>query len=182
MLTASQIAWAAGFLEGEGSFFAGKRSQVTVSAVQVELAPLEHVVELFGGALKQYRAKIGRPFWKWTVNGPRAAEVAFTVYTWMSPKRRRQIERMLLVWRNQQGSANARKTHSPAILTRSTRYRIVIAQHANAAVAWKRGAVPVGSVIAHMSHPGNSDLSSNPVIPDRGLVQSRCSVWAVTRN
>jgi hypothetical protein len=116
MISSTDIAWAAGFLEGEGSFVGGKQSQVTVSAVQVEIAPLERLVGMCGGYLKQYRYKPGRaasPFWRWTVNGQRAAEVAFTVYTWMSPKRRRQIERMVLVWRNAPGSHNARKTHCP---------------------------------------------------------------------
>lgn len=94
--TLLDIAWLAGFLEGEGNF---ERQRVRAS--QVNLTPLTWIQARFGGQLslqKRYD-----PNWadcyNWTVSGARARGIALTVYSFMSPLRQTQI-RESLTWRH----------------------------------------------------------------------------------
>ena len=100
--TTLDIAWAAGFLEGEGSFRLNnkKRRVAQVVAVQVEREPLERIRSIFGGSNFFKRGRLPpRPpqsdYWYWQVNGARARGVMLTIYGLMSPKRRRQIRQAL---------------------------------------------------------------------------------------
>jgi hypothetical protein len=99
-LTPVMLGWAAGFLEGEGSFPGGKEcSPSTVSAVQKEAEPLKRLQHMFGG----------RVFWRpdggtygahvWYVNGPTARGLMMTLYSLMSPRRREQISESITKWR-----------------------------------------------------------------------------------
>jgi len=93
------LAWAAGFLEGEGSFRLNGNSQ-RVSAVQVNLEPLFELVQLFGGIVQENRLKDVRdrqPIGEWRVSGARARGVMFTLYPFLSAKRQRQIKKALLL-------------------------------------------------------------------------------------
>ncbi|SRR5258706_3825562 len=94
--TKLEVAWAAGFIEGEGSF----KLQVKcprVSAGQVNKEPLLILQAIFGGSLKQYKnAKPSwSPLWYWYVNGARAREVIATILPWLSQKRKQQARRIL---------------------------------------------------------------------------------------
>lgn len=101
--TTADLHWAAGFLEGEGTFHSqdngrNRFSQV-VSATQVESEPLAKMLVLFGGTLRQYgpyaRNKNSNPYWLWTTSGARARGIAMTLYPLLSVKRQEQIEKML---------------------------------------------------------------------------------------
>ncbi len=64
------VAWAAGFIEGEGTFVCSHGRGIRVKVVQVNREPLDKLQRLFGG--KIYRQKTyGR--WQrsftWIVNG-----------------------------------------------------------------------------------------------------------------
>ena len=108
------LAWIAGFLEGEGSFSGSDSGgQITVSAVQVQREPLERLQIALGGALKPYTNNHGRLYYRWTMNGSHAVGVAFTLYTFMSPRRREQIRKMLAVWRRRPGKNNRLTTQCP---------------------------------------------------------------------
>lgn len=114
MVSSTDIAWAAGFLEGEGSFVGTlSNGQITVSAVQVNPEPLLRLHAMFGGHLKPYHTSLGRPYLRWTINGGKGVSVAFTVFTWMSAKRRRQIALMVEKWRAMPGRDNRLKAHCP---------------------------------------------------------------------
>src|SRR3990167_4926258 len=64
--------WAAGFIEGEGSFMKHGNS-VTVCAAQVQLEPLERLQQFFGGRLTFRRDDaLRRPCHGWQVHGARA--------------------------------------------------------------------------------------------------------------
>jgi hypothetical protein len=86
------IAWAAGFLEGEGSFVRRGVSTV-VSAGQLTEEPLRRLLALFGGSVSPYTMKRPRPkqFWTWRASGARGRGVAMTVYSMMSARRQEQI-------------------------------------------------------------------------------------------
>jgi hypothetical protein len=90
--TLRDIAWAAGFLEGEGSFVRRGVSTV-VSAGQVNKEPVQRMLELFGGSLNSYdREPPNAPtFWTWLAAGARGRGVAMTVYPFLSARRQRQV-------------------------------------------------------------------------------------------
>lgn len=103
------LAWAAGFLDGEGCFFRhckGREARglgytVALEAAQVQKWPLELLHTMFGGSLSIYhqRSKQGE-YWKWRVYGPRAAGIMMTLYCLLSPKRQSEIMATVKPWRN----------------------------------------------------------------------------------
>lgn len=100
MISIKDIAWSAGFLEGEGSF--GHYGSLSVTAGQVQKEPLVRLQKLFGGSL-YHRHTSGfsnRKIWIWSPNAFRAAEIMMTLYVLMSPKRKRQIKNSLKKWRH----------------------------------------------------------------------------------
>lgn len=92
------LAWAAGFLEGEGTFDKAGGS-CRVSAPQVNGEPLQRLLAIFGGAVTpRYQPKMHAKFTKpaspilyWYVSGSRARGIAMTLYQFMSTKRQGQI-------------------------------------------------------------------------------------------
>lgn len=94
--TMQDIAWAAGFMEGEGHF--RPRSQVT--AVQVNREPLERLLALFGGSILVHSRPDNPKGWsassQWACSGARARGFAMTVFPFLSKKRQEQILRMVM--------------------------------------------------------------------------------------
>lgn len=116
MISVKDIAWAAGFLEGEGSFSAADAGGVSVTACQVQREPLERLVRLFGGNVSGPHTPSGigkQPIHRWGVHGKRAAEIAMTLWTLLSPRRREQVEALLAKWKAAPGHRNLQKTHCP---------------------------------------------------------------------
>lgn len=106
------IAWAAGFLEGEGCFMKRKNPlhsmSPRISAVQKQREPLDRLVKLFGGKVSKEWQKRERTYgegsiWRWTVYGPRAVGIMMTIFTWMSPRRRQRIKSVIDVWNTRPG-------------------------------------------------------------------------------
>jgi len=94
------LEWAAGFLEGEGSFRnCNKHPCEQISADQVQLEPLQKLQNLFGGSIgKPSKQKSNQqPLSKWTISGTRARGVMLTLYALMSSRRKLQIREALLV-------------------------------------------------------------------------------------
>jgi hypothetical protein len=88
------LAWAAGFLEGEGCF---TRRHCRVVAVQVNQRPLKLLQEWFGGSV--YERHDHRPTrsicWHWAIFGSRARGVMLTLFPLVSQKRQQEILRSL---------------------------------------------------------------------------------------
>lgn len=71
------IAWAAGFLDGEGCIALTRRSGAgegtrcpVVHACQTSPVPLEKLAELFGGTVRYYRdTSKGTPVYQWSITG-----------------------------------------------------------------------------------------------------------------
>jgi hypothetical protein len=96
------IAWAAGFYEGEGSCaFVNGSTRATIG--QVNREPLDRIAALFGGhifALKGHPAGVakkymGRPSWRWIAYGARARGILMTLYQMLSAKRQGQVRKAL---------------------------------------------------------------------------------------
>lgn len=98
MIALTDIAWAAGFLEGEGHF---SKVESGVAVSQIEREPLDRLRSLFGGNIREIAEKRGhRAHHVWTLHGSNAAAAMMTVWAFMSAKRRTQIDVSLSIWRN----------------------------------------------------------------------------------
>lgn len=105
-ISTHDIMWAAGFLEGEGSFTTSKKDNgrwktPRVTASQVQLWPLERMQTLFGGSIYPVVSTNPqhKPQYHWQLNGSRAIPFMMTIYSLMSPGRKLQIECCLNVWK-----------------------------------------------------------------------------------
>ena len=104
VISPRELAWAAGFLEGEGTFRFNAPRNPLVTASQVQREPLDRLQRLFGGQIylvhnRQMKARGWRPCHRWVLCGSAAAGLGMTVHQMMSPWRRAQIVRMLDGWR-----------------------------------------------------------------------------------
>jgi hypothetical protein len=99
MTSIEDIHWAAGFLEGEGSFT--YHSSLMVAASQTSMWPLERMQRIFGGKISRNgRQNEGRKVcYSWYLYGHHAAAVMMTVYGLVSPRRREQIAAALEKWK-----------------------------------------------------------------------------------
>lgn len=99
-LRPTDLAWAAGFLEGEGCFsLGGKASGISITVPQVNPDPLRRLQNFFGGSINQKsQAKSGfnsQPIFVWLLCGENATELARAIHPWMSEKRQTAIEAMI---------------------------------------------------------------------------------------
>ena len=94
------VHWAAGFLEGEGSFTVCGTSP-RVQATQVELQPLKKLVALFGGYVipKKLGGLGKKPIHSWSLTSIKSISVMMMLYDLMSPSRQRQIEKAVTLWK-----------------------------------------------------------------------------------
>jgi len=94
--SARDLEWAAGFLEGEGSFQHVHRSEV-VSAGQVAKEPLTKLQDIFGGTLSwiERQQPHHNDQWRWKVSGARARGIMMTLYALLSSRRQEQIREAL---------------------------------------------------------------------------------------
>jgi len=101
--TSQEIAWAAGFYEGEGWCTCSKDPYLNVCAQigQKQKWPIEQIVSLFGGRMRE-RRNSPTP-WQWTVQGPRAVGFLMTIYKFLSPRRKEQVYPLLKTWREYDG-------------------------------------------------------------------------------
>lgn len=99
--TAPQIAWAAGFYEGEGTVVTIGRSNVMVEVGQKDRWPLDLLVAWFGGVIRHRHAearpnasipiRVSTEWYAWRISGPRAARFLLIIFPFLSPHRRDQI-------------------------------------------------------------------------------------------
>ena len=97
--TIRDLEWAAGFLEGEGSFYGqeGKGGSQNVSANQVNSEPLARLLMMFGGRLmsRPRTTETSNDYWAWSATGPRARGIMLTLFLLLSKKRQDQITKAL---------------------------------------------------------------------------------------
>lgn len=100
MISIIEIAWTAGFFEGEAWFgIYNKKCTPVISVSQVQKEPLERLLILYGGSLRPIGGKGKRQnYWRWEVYGPRAAGIMMTIYSLMSPKRQLTISDIIKSW------------------------------------------------------------------------------------
>lgn len=93
------IYWAAGFIDGEGSFCENGRT-ICISAVQVDKWHLDKLLKLFGGymSIETRKEVTGRVYHVWRAYGHRAAGIMMTLYSLLSPRRKQRVKELLKAW------------------------------------------------------------------------------------
>lgn len=91
--TIHEVYWAAGFLDGEGSFGISPppRQSQRVTGTQKSPELLIKLQEIFGGHIAPNKTHIHH----WMVSGSRARGIMMTLYPLLSTKRQREIKRAL---------------------------------------------------------------------------------------
>lgn len=92
--TIRDIAWMAGFMEGEGHFRGIQPGQGgdRAVAVQVNKDPIDRIIALFGGRAHLRKLELpSHDVWCWQASGARARGLMMTLYPFMSPLRQSQI-------------------------------------------------------------------------------------------
>lgn len=95
--TTKELAWAAGFLEGEGCFSVrGDYHIACISASQVNPEPLQTLHSIFGGSLNERFGSHERQsdYWHWGVSGARARGVMMTLYSLLSRQKQGIIKEL----------------------------------------------------------------------------------------
>lgn len=87
------LAWAAGFLEGDGDF---ARNREAIRGTQITREPPERLLRILGGRIRESKpTSAGNPVYRWEVSSARCRGVAMTLYPFMSERRQAQIRTML---------------------------------------------------------------------------------------
>ena len=103
VISAADIGWVAGFLEGEG-WFGLARGTAQIRATQVQKQPLERLRGLVGGSLYLRRHKPPRSdAWEWGLCGKGAIGLLMTIWWAMSPKRRERMSQIIDFWESGPG-------------------------------------------------------------------------------
>ncbi len=93
-----EVAWAAGIIEGEGSFGGSRtRGSIQIHVGQSDPWILHRLQALFGGHMfKVGGVRAGRfgvrDYWTWTITGCRARGLATAIEPYLSPRRLVQLE------------------------------------------------------------------------------------------
>lgn len=88
-----ELYWAAGFLDGEGSFDSKK-----VSASQNDPELLHRLQDIFGGSVNGYKARRATHapmFYHWITSGSRGRGIMMTLYQLLSTRRKARIKMAL---------------------------------------------------------------------------------------
>ena len=101
--TAKDLAWAAGFIEGEGTMD-WDRGRGRIAANQVTREPLEWLLSMFGGHIYSRMPTEGigkKRVYNWIATGPRARGIMFSLFSFLTERRREQIKSALGVTRKE---------------------------------------------------------------------------------
>ena len=90
-IDSGDLKWVAGFLEGEGSFYSGKRRDLIISAGQLQKWPLEKLASICGSRVTGHKHKLAKFSWQWRLYGAPAYKLMTMLEPLMSPRRVNQI-------------------------------------------------------------------------------------------
>lgn len=97
-----ELYWAAGFIEGEGSFKFQKPSGLQITAVQVQEQPLLRLQAVLGGTITgphSPRDPKHASQYHWQASSVRAAGMMMTLFSLLSPRRKAQVREALAGWK-----------------------------------------------------------------------------------
>lgn len=118
MITTPDLHWLAGWLEGEGTFYLGKQSDLLVVGATTDEDVAHRACDILGGVICGPYSNKRRPSSKphWQVRVHRRSEAAgwmMTLYSIMGRRRREKIRECLMAWRAKtpRPHPNSLKTH-----------------------------------------------------------------------
>lgn len=120
-ITAIDVAWLAGLVEGEGNIGINGRS-LTIRIKMSDHDVILRAAELLEGEV--YRApvpKARRPLWLTQVKGSIAAGWAMTLYPWLGIRRRQQVRDGMAYWRTQGNGVIGRAVAEAIVAHRAAR-------------------------------------------------------------
>ena len=99
----TDIAWAAGLVEGEGSIIAYKKLKAAqgysgkLVVYQKGRWILDKLATLFGGTVSPNRRDDSGDVthWVWQTHGPRARGLMMSMYPWFSPRRKAAVRKVI---------------------------------------------------------------------------------------
>ena len=105
MIKTLDIAWAAGFIDGEG-WFVNQRKMPVIKVKQNSPELLYRLQSIFGGEVNpSYEIKSGKykgkKFAQYYLGTERAAGAMMTLFPLMSIKRKEEIKKVLSIWKSQ---------------------------------------------------------------------------------
>lgn len=94
--THTELAFAAGFMEGDG-YFGKNKTTVSAEFHQKESWIIDKFQAWFGGAVGQVHKQgiLKRSYWRWRISGDRARNFMRATFEYYSPKRQGQIKHCL---------------------------------------------------------------------------------------
>lgn len=100
-VSVSDIAWLAGFLEGEGAFVLTSKVQPMITVSQKDREPLDKLVSMVGGKVKKKCSQGYKKGWIYNVEiaSRRAAGIMMTIFSFMSKRRQVKIMEILDAWK-----------------------------------------------------------------------------------
>ena len=135
-MTETDLAWAAGFIDGEGSINVvpvwvrgHKRSglfRLQISVSGTVRKPLERLQSLFGGNIQYYhRAKeVRKDYWQWFLYGKKAQDVLKSLYNQFTVKTRQAaIAEVFPIKTAIGGSSQRRNRHPLAVILQEECYK-----------------------------------------------------------
>jgi len=99
--TEVENAWAAGLLEGEGSFFTKTNGHTPIVSCQMtDLDVLDSLHSLFGGNLRSYdkRESHHKQSWTWSISGDKAINLLEKILPYMHQRRTEKIHTIIETW------------------------------------------------------------------------------------
>lgn len=127
-MRATELAWCAGFLDGEGYFafsqHSGGRGQMKIQVSQIDRRPLDRLAASLGGTVRgPYVVKNpnGRPQWSWSLTSFEGVQHAIALaWPWLcQPKRDQAHAAMTRCRAHWAANPSRRGRHRPRALVRS---------------------------------------------------------------
>ncbi|HEY5868696.1 MAG TPA: hypothetical protein VI542_24575 [Candidatus Tectomicrobia bacterium] len=115
MVSMIDIAWASGFVEGEG-YFSFNHSYPAIVIRQCNVECLEKLQSLFDGRISSCQmSSLGRqPVFEWVLGGQKGIALTMSIYPLLSAKRQEQARKIIDGWKKLRGTHG--ETHIKVIV------------------------------------------------------------------
>lgn len=114
-----RVAWAAGIIEGEGSFYFGKHG-IRIAVQMTDRDVLERLQEIFGGGI--YKTNKQKEYykdaWAWAIRGRMAVEVTEKIRPYLLSRRGERADGLCEWYKNNSFNSRLRKMREQIFLLR----------------------------------------------------------------
>lgn len=132
----TQVAWAAGILEGEGSFIDREGYGIQATASMTDLDVLTTIQDVLGGSVlpDKRRNSEWKPSWTWRVSGTKCYLVLIEILPYMHSRRSKKIEYLI----------QKRQPYEDFLVTRQINKEVAISKILNNELSVKEAAKTLG--------------------------------------